>query len=710
MGKRPILGFLWLKMDFWQSLFSNELRKFTHMIDTISDKQIPFWIVLAACLSLYMELMVIRLHASYFQLFGYFKNISLLSCFLGLGIGYAKGTSEKPLRTPLVLPFFSLQIGCMYAIRQFFPGINALLQNPISEQVAFGIEQASQIRHIVLTYGFLSIIFVSNALCFIPVGRLVSRLMLRRPKLISYSWNLVGSLLGILLFYVLAFAWTPAYIWILVAAFMLLVFFYKHILSLISSTVAVTILVIFLNMSFLAPHAENVIYTSDLYSPYQMLTLKVQKNDPPILEVNNVYYQRIIGTNTWFGHYKLPYHFKPDPEDVLIVGSGAGNDVASAIYHRALKIDAVEIDPAILEFGKSLHPAKPYQAAHVNAIVNDARAFIRHTNKQYDLIIYGLLDSHTLLSSMSSVRLDSFVYTVEAFREARTRLKDGGVISITFSLLNLELGRKIFLMLQEAFEGQIPRVYKTVYDDGYTFIIGERLDKPPLGSLHKFQDVTALFEDQHIQVDISTDDWPFLYMPVRKYPISYIIMFIILLAISLLFIRQFIPEIKSSFSPSCFFLGAGFMLIETKGITELALVYGSTWIIIGAVITAILLMAFGANLLVIKIGAPRPVTTYGLLCASLILGFCLSVSPLNTSSLWLNRIVMTILLTLPLFFSGFAFSSELQRSASVAVALSSNLLGAMFGGLLEYNSMYFGFRALYILALSMYGLAFVKKS
>jgi hypothetical protein len=67
---------------------------------------------------------------------------------------------------------------------------------------------------------------------------------------------------------------------------------------------------------------------------------------------------------------------------------------------------------------------------------------------------------------------------------------------------------------------------------------------------------------------------------------------------------------------------------------------------------------------------------------------------------------MTFVLTLPLFFSGFAFSSELKKSASVAIALSSNLLGAMLGGFLEYNSMYFGYRSLYILALIMYGLAF----
>ena len=71
---------------------------------------------------------------------------------------------------------------------------------------------------------------------------------------------------------------------------------------------------------------------------------------------------------------------------------------------------------------------------------------------------------------------------------------------------------------------------------------------------------------------------------------------------------------------------------------------------------------------------------------------------------------MPLVLTLPLFFSGIAFSSELKGISSVAVALSSNLLGSMLGGLLEYNSMYFGFRSLYVLALIMYAFAFLKSA
>jgi len=68
-------------------------------------------------------------------------------------------------------------------------------------------------------------------------------------------------------------------------------------------------------------------------------------------------------------------------------------------------------------------------------------------------------------------------------------------------------------------------------------------------------------------------------------------------------------------------------------------------------------------------------------------------------------VLWSALLTLPLFFSGVAFSTELKRTASVAGALSANLLGAMLGGFLEYNSMYLGIRALYFIALVMYGLA-----
>jgi hypothetical protein len=87
-----------------------------------------------------------------------------------------------------------------------------------------------------------------------------------------------------------------------------------------------------------------------------------------------------------------------------------------------------------------------------------------------DLIVYGLLDSHTLLTQGASVRLDSFVYTVEGLREARSRLKPGGAISLSFVTLSPELGRKIYLMLQQVFDGRPPTVVKAGYDTSITFL------------------------------------------------------------------------------------------------------------------------------------------------------------------------------------------------------------------------------------------------
>jgi len=103
-------------------------------------------------------------------------------------------------------------------------------------------------------------------------------------------------------------------------------------------------------------------------------------------------------------------------------------------------------------------------------IANDARSYLRTTDRMYDMIVYGLLDSHTLLSHASSVRLDSFVYTVEGFREARARLKPGGILVVSFSALTEAIGRKMYEMLRQAFDGAAPAVVSAGYDGAVVFL------------------------------------------------------------------------------------------------------------------------------------------------------------------------------------------------------------------------------------------------
>jgi hypothetical protein len=686
-----LLGVIfWRRRGSWLPGLMQKLEELTDRVDAIPAARLGLYVALAAAAGLYAELMMIRLHSSFFQ-----------------GIGYARG-SRRPLLAPLVLPLLALQSVALYVLR--FSGVAGFLQNPISEQVAHGIYQASEISHIMTVYGLLIVVFVFNALCFIPLGQLVARLMARQSSsLVAYSWNLAGSLLGIVLFGVLSFLWAPPPVWILLLTLMLMAFLGRQTWSAVALGLAAVVCLAVLG-SPLTPLATEV------YSPYQVLNLSLSRERLPVLQVNNAYFQHILDLRpkavaqdpdlqAAVDYYGLPYHFHPQPQRVLIVGSGMGNDVAAARRAGAVEIDAVEIDPAILQFGQWLHPESPYQGDNVRAVVDDARAFIRQTDREYDLIIYGLLDSHTLLSSMSSVRLDSYVYTVEAFREARGRLRDGGLIVLSFAFVRPAIGHKLYLMLEEAFDGRPPIVYQTRFNSGYTFLIGEDLGPEALPPPPGIEEVTAVFADDSLEADPSTDDWPFFYMPVRTYPLSYVVMIVVLLSVSLLSIRQFMPGAGSGFSAVCFFLGAGFMLIETKGITELALLYGSTWIVTSVVIAAILIMAFLSNLLVMKVPSPRPLVVYGLLFTALVAGLVLFGTNLGALPEWLGRVAGTALLTLPLFFSGIAFSTELKRSASVAGALSANLLGSMLGGFLEYNSMYFGIRSLYLIALLMYGLA-----
>ncbi len=679
-------------------------KKYLKVFEHSTKKYLGLWILLAAATGLFAELMVIRLHSIYFPVFGFYKNVTLLSCFLGLGIGYAWG-KRKTFLAVIALPLFAIQIIFIDAISS--TPLQMLLLNPVAEQLTMGLAGVGTLDHAMFVYFFLAVIFSFNALCFIPLGQLVSWLMSKKEKLIAYSWNLAGSLLGIFLFSLLSFIWTPPLVWIMVMALLLLFLFRNQAEILTISTLSLIVIIAFISLPTKADQ-------KDIYSPYQILTLNFKPEGYASLEANNTFFQLMVDLKkeniindsfrkSWADYYNATYSFKPNPNDVLIVGSGVGNDVAAAIRNGAKNIDAVEIDPAILKIGENLHPEFPYSSARVNPIVADARSFMKQTKKKYDLIVYGLLDSHTLLSGKSSVRLDSFVYTVEAFREARDLLREGGLISLTFVGDSEEFGRKIYLMLKNAFDGQAPIVYKT---KGFTFITGENIDRGSYQDVVTPEDITDIISSRVVEVDESTDDWPFFYMPTRKYPATVVLVLVVLLGISLIFTFYLIEGSKVTFSVPAFFLGAGFMLIETKAITELALFYGSTWFVVSIVITLILILAFLANWTVIKRERFSLKLIYVLLLLSVILGYSASsLGSTSAISLW-SKLVISILITVPVYFSGLAFSSELKRSISIGHILSSNLLGAMLGGFLEYNSMYFGFQFLYILAFILYGLAF----
>src|SRR4029079_10280177 len=202
----------------------------------------------------------------------------------------------------------------------------------------------------------------------------------------------------------------------------------------------------------------------------------------------------------------------------------------------------------------------------------------------------------------------------------------------------------------------------------------------------------------------------FFYMISRTYPMSYMIALGMVLLLSYMFVRKtigFTDPIERSYL-QFFFLGAGFMLVETKAITELGLHLGGTWFVIAATIVLVLVMAYLANLLVQRKMAPRPGVAYVGLLASLLIGYgyALHHGMFAFGSHLVSLAFSCVLLTIPLFFSGIVFSNLIgQRKINISTALAYNLIGALFGRLMEYNSMYFGFAFLYLLAAGFYFLA-----
>jgi SAM-dependent methyltransferase len=687
------------------------------LVTSIGRRRVPAAIALASALSLYFELLLVRWQASCFQLFAYYKNVTLIACFLGLGIGFALG-SRRRLWLAVTIPAVAGQIGLLRILRD--TPIAGLLNNPVPENLALGLDDnrlvavaSDALPGLLISYGFLVLVFLATALTMVPFGQFTARLMKRLPDLSAYGWNLLGSITGVVVFTALAHLWAPPSVWLLVGVLAMLPFVAVARVQLIAALAASLVAFVLLSGAHLWSGVQ------DVYSPYQILSLKATQGGTPVLMVNHTYFQRALdlsaeriaeqpGLEVRARYYELTFLIKPDAERVLVLGSGLGNDVAAALRRGVKHVDAVEIDPAIYRFGQEIHPERPYANPGVTTSITDARRFIRRHDLDFDIIIFGLLDSHSLLSANTSVRLDSFVYTVESFREARLRLAEDGILALSFSLLSQEQGEKLFEMLKIAFDGQPPSVLLSGYDRGFTFLTGPGLSGVDPSIVSGFQDVTSVFHNRATTTDPATDDWPFFYMPRRSMPIGYGALIVILLAATWVLAGRVLqrPGYLVTSLP-CFFLGAGFMLIETRSITELGLLYGSTWQVVSVTVIAVLVMAYLANLVILRKGCPPPVVTYGLLLASLILGIA--------AGAWFfggggdaELLVRTLIITLPLFFSGFAFSSELRRSGDVAGVLSSNLLGAVFGGFLEYASMRFGFHSLYVIGAVIYLFAFVS--
>jgi hypothetical protein len=204
---------------------------------------------------------------------------------------------------------------------------------------------------------------------------------------------------------------------------------------------------------------------------------------------------------------------------------------------------------------------------------------------------------------------------------------------------------------------------------------------------------------------LPSDDWPFLYLREPAIPALNVRGMLLVAVLSLALLAALAPVRTMRPSGRMFFLGAGFMLLETKGVVHMALLFGSTWVVNSFVFFAILVMILLSNLFVQLVKPQRLGVYYGLLAVALLLNAVVPMGVYLDLPSPAREIVSCAVVFVPVFFAGVIFAASFRDSVHPDVDFGSNIGGAILGGLSENLSLVFGFKNLIILAMVYYGLS-----
>jgi SAM-dependent methyltransferase len=503
----------------------------------------------------------------------------------------------------------------------------------------------------------------------------------------------------------------------------------------------------------------------EFWSPYYWIHYQP---DSKIITVNLIGHQQMVTRRSDVPAYALPHLLNRDAGrkpfgQVLIIGAGSGNDVSRALEWGADRVDAVEIDPVIQRLGKRHHPDNPYDDSRVFVHLNDGRNYLKTGNKQYDLIVYALVDSLVLHSSYSNIRLESYLFTRQAIEDVKKRLRPGGMFVMYNFFRQGWIVARLQNTLDEVFGADnavvlnLPGRDRLEPDDVLTgdftvLMAGEtspmkeaftrqpeywlRGARPPdVTSANGFENPDAAAraswralpkaqQDErpwqqfkittvspgHEPKLLASDDWPFLYLRQPMVPSLSLRGAAIMGVLGLLLIAPLLPRGGAAGAPrlaQMFFLGAGFMLVETKAVVHMALLFGGTWIVNSIVIFAVLVMILAANLFVLTF-KPANLWPY---YAGLILSLAISAMVPMDYFLGMDRTMRmagsSLLAFVPILFAGVIFAVSFAKTEAPDLAFGANIAGAMFGGLAEYSSMLLGFQYLLFVAVVIYVLSTV---
>ncbi len=625
---------------------------------------------------LFVELVLIRWAGAYVVYLSYFSNFVLLGSFLGVGLGFLRAH-----KGPDLFRWAPFSLAVFLIVVKIFP---VEIDRTGGNLIYFGsLETKGLPTWVVLPFVFVA---VAGIMTMIAYG--VAQRFRKFPALEAYRLDIIGSLSGIIAFSALAYFRVPPIGWMAVIVVLILFLTWRP--RALDVVAAVAILGI-----ALAGGAAGQTFWSQYY--------RVQFfADELGISVNGIPHQAMLDvTGTT---YEFPYQRMATPaKDVLIIGAGNGNDVAAALAAGAAHVDAVEIDPQLQELGATYHPLHPYDDPRVTQITNDGRAYLEQTDKTYDLIIFALPDSLTLVSGQSAVRLESFLFTKEAMEAARDHLNPDGAFSMYNFYREAWLLDRLAGGLEEVF-GHRPCLdlgAKGAPQVGELSMLTVGLDQTNVVCKQTWAPTGEVIAP-------ATDDRPFVYLKTPSIPTRYLWTLGLILLVSGIGVRLAGGRFGAMRGYlDLFFMGAGFLLLETKSVVQFALLFGTTWFVNALVFAGILLTVLIAIEVEQRTGVRKRTLLYPLLFGGLLLAGLVPGSWLLSLSTAPRFIAAIALAFFPVFIANLVFASRFRDTADPTTAFGANLLGAMVGGVLEYLSLITGYRGLLVLAALLYALAWV---
>jgi SAM-dependent methyltransferase len=644
---------------------------------------------------LYVELLLIRWIPANVKYVGFFANFLLIASFLGIGLGILLGRrGANPRLSP-----FALLLGAVVAIVSF---LQLNIQVASTDEIFFGLAEsdAADLNFLVLPL-IVGLVVALLAALALPLGPLLKSMW----PLKAYALDIVGSMSGIATFAVLAALGTDPIVWFALGAVIVaLVELGRQRLRWALVNSALMGLVVLLVVSQAEPN--------ETWSPYYRIDTWQDSIGREHLTVDGIPHQALHAVNhPKEEFYEQVYDWFPGRtyDRVLIIGAGTGTDVAIALARGAQHVDAVEIDPELQRIGRERHPDRPYDDPRVTAHVNDGRAFMRTVpaDTEWDLIVFALPDSLTLVSSQGALRLESFLFTEEAFAEVRDHLSDDGVFVLYNYYRDTWLVHKLAGMLEGTF-GHEP-LLRTYAAHRATLaagpLVSDLVGQPPPGD--RVDPVPAAAEPPPTH---ATDDWPFLYLRNPHISGHYLLALAVILVGALLAVALAARTTGTTirrFSPHFFVLGVAFLLLTTRSLVSFSLLFGTTWVVNAMAFFAILASVLLAIFVNARWPIRRPTLFYLLLFASIAVAFLLPPDALLFDPPWLRYVIAAVIAFAPVFFANLVFSYSFRDTATADMAFASNLLGAMVGGAIEYLALITGYGSLLVVVALLYALAWL---